>query len=102
MSKLNITQYEHMGRDPKSSPVPVGENSETVSDDVSFTSSSVQSDAFNVRTSFVRLVSSADCRLSFGVNPTAAATDVLLVAGQSEYFGLNGKYSLRVAVIEDA
>jgi hypothetical protein len=48
----------------------------------------------------VRLVSTTDCHIAFGANPTADATALLLPANAAEYFGCDA--ADKVAVIRDA
>jgi hypothetical protein len=55
------------------------------SQDVSF-DASAQSIAFAAGTRMVRLCATQPCRVAFGSNPTAGATDLLLPANTVEYF----------------
>lgn len=74
-----------------------------VSDYVSVTSTSAQSAAFGNNTHDIRLVSTTDCHINIGNNPTAAATDnngYLLPAGVVEYFHVTP--GQKVAVIRNS
>lgn len=48
--------------------------------------SSTQSSTLGATTKVVRLVSTTDCYVAFGSNPTATSSDLLLVAGVVEFF----------------
>lgn len=56
---------------------------------VTINSSSTQSAPFNPSTRFVRLHPDSVCSFAFGPNPTAVTTSNRMVAGQTEYFGVN-------------
>ena len=53
---------------------------------VSVSSSSAQSAAHAATTNVVRLVSTTDCHVAFGSNPTATTSSMYLPANQVEYF----------------
>ena len=65
---------------------------------VAYVGSSVQSAA--IGGVVVRVVSTTDCHIAFGANPTATATSMLLPARVPEYFICNP--TDKVAVIQDA
>lgn len=70
---------------------------------VSIGGSSVKSSAFQAQTTIVRLISTQDCWISTGVNPTAVAGDAdsfFLPAGIVDFFGVVGGQQL--AVIQDS
>ncbi len=100
MSELNITEYGQLGRDASGYTVPVGEEPALAVQNVSFTSSSIQSAAFQGKTRFVRVVADIDTRISFGENPTAAATTSTLPAGAVEYFGVKQGRNHKVAAVQ--
>ena len=60
---------------------------------------SVQSNAFNAATTFVRLSTDAICSIEFGTNPTATATKARMPAGSVEYFSVAVNTGQKVAVI---
>jgi hypothetical protein len=71
---------------------------------VTYTTSSVQSNVFNVDTVLVRITCDALAYVLFGTNPTALLTSMRLGEGQTEYFTVipanSPPYtSLRLAVI---
>lgn len=100
MSELNITEYANLGRDASGYTVPVGEEVALAIQNVSFTSSSVQSAAFQPKTRFVRLVTDIDTRIAFGESPTAGAGTSTLPAGAVEYFGVKQGKGHKVAAVE--
>lgn len=71
---------------------------------VTYTTSSVQSNVFNVATVLVRVSCDADAYIVFGTNPTATLTSMRLPSGSVEYFAMTPAQSppytsLRLAVI---
>lgn len=68
------------------------------SQDVAVGASSAQSTALGASTTMVRLVSTVDCRVALGENPTATATSTLLPAGCPEVFAVQPRH--KVAVIQ--
>lgn len=73
-----------------------------VSDYVSVSATSAQSAAFGANTHEIRVVSTTNCHIKIGDDPTAAATDnngVYLPAGVVEYFHVSP--GQKVAVIRD-
>jgi hypothetical protein len=74
-----------------------------VSDYITVNATSAQSAAFGTSTTEVRIVSTTNCHIAFGVNPTAAATDnngFYLPAGVVEYFHVTPGQKL--AAIQDS
>ena len=55
---------------------------------VNATASSVQSTAFADTTNLVRVVSTVDCQIAFGLSPTATTNSSILPAGVVEYFAV--------------
>lgn len=92
MSNLSIAEYRTLGRDRSGHPLPAGEEENVTIQNLTFTTSSVQSSAFNSETKLVRIVADADSRVLFGTNPTAIASggsaSIFLPAGSVEYFGV--------------
>ena len=62
-----------------------------------------QSNAFNVKTKFVRLHADTICAIEFGTNPTAIAAGATgtarMIVGQTEYYGVPQGQNFKVAVI---
>lgn len=97
MATLWVTEYAEMPVSQKGADVPIGMEPAVTSQTVSFTATSGGSNAFNTKTRYVRLISSDDCHIKFGVSPTAATTDAKMMAGAPEYFGIanvNGTLSV--------
>lgn len=57
---------------------------------------STQSAAFGSTTSFVEVVSDADCHYVVGTNPTATTNAIKLMAGVSKFFGVEPGQKLAV------
>lgn len=98
MSKLYITEYEHMielagGR------LPVGKEPKVAGQAFSFTGTPGVSAAFNIRTKFVRIHTDGICSVAFGTAPTATIDDARLASGQTEYFGIEPQSSYKVSAI---
>lgn len=66
---------------------------------VTFTTSSVQSAAFNYYTTLVRVQCDVACWVIFGDNPTATTAKMKLAAGQTEYFAVTVNSNVKLAVI---
>lgn len=63
---------------------------------VTFTATPGQSDAFNAATRVIRVQADADCFIAVGTDPTAATTDLPLTAGVAEYFGVTPAHKISV------
>lgn len=61
--------------------------------------SSAQSSAFSLDTKFIRVHADSICSIAIGANPTATAAKLRMVAGQTEYFAVQGGHKL--ATIEN-
>jgi hypothetical protein len=99
---LYITEYSTMAQVPNAAPQmpqepPIAEQT------VAIGGASVQSNALNVATKFVRLHTDAICSIEFGTNPTASATTGRMAANQTEYRGVPQLAApLKVAVITNS
>ncbi len=101
MSSLNITEYENLGRDKSGYTVSVGEEESLVRQNVTYTTTSVQSSSFNARTRFIRVIADADTRVAVGLNPTAVAgVNTLIPAGSVEYFGVKLGKNFKIAAVQ--
>jgi len=101
MGELSITEYERTGRYKQNAVQAVVEPALT-RHNVTFTTST-QSNSLNENTKVVRVVSTVDCRIVFGENPTASDTDTILPAGDVEYFDVlvqDLRKGLKIAVKE--
>ena len=102
MATLYISEYLNMARDQHWQSVPVGEEPAIASQNISIGGASVQSAALDVKTRFVRLHSDAICSYKLGAAPVATTSDARMVAGATEYFGINKlavETGLKIAVI---
>jgi len=100
MSNLSITEYRMLARDLNSSPLPAGQEPAVTHQNITFTTTAGQSDGMNNDTRFIRISADADCRILLGTDPTAGQTHTLMVAGQSEYFGVQPGGSTKLSVVE--
>ena len=56
---------------------------------ITISGTSTQSSAFNAKTKSIRVHTDAICSIALGANPTAAVTNMRMVAGQTEYFAVS-------------
>lgn len=101
MATLYITEYSLMPMDQNNKPVPIGYEPAVAYQTVAIGGGSLQSSAFNSRTRFVRIHCDAICSIKFGTNPTAVTTESRLAANQTEFFGIQGDQTYKVAVISN-
>lgn len=57
---------------------------------------STQSAVFNAKTKSIRVHTDAICSIAVGTSPTATATTMRMVAGQTEYFAVTPGHRLAV------
>jgi len=79
MAVLFVTEYADIRGNAAFEP-------RTTDQTVAIGAGSLQSNAFNVNTRFIRVHTDAICSIDVGVNPTATAVKSRLAAGQTEYF----------------
>jgi hypothetical protein len=60
-----------------------------IADQVITFTTHVESAAFNAKTKLVRLETDSICSFTIGTTPTATTSMSRMVAGQTEYFGVN-------------
>lgn len=84
MATLYVTEYAALGADIGGSRAPVAVEPAVTTQTVSFTTTT-QSNAFNSSTRFVRLISTADCHLLFGSDPTATTSHQKVAANAVEW-----------------
>lgn len=97
MSVLYITEFAHSGNSNSGAVLQVASMPPLADQQVVFTTSSVQSAAFNDNTRFIRVHTDATCHVAFGDNPTALTSSMRLLEGWTEYFAV--KAGQKVAVI---
>ena len=93
MATLYVTEYRKSVLFYTNTDVQVVQTPAVASQAFTF-STSTQSAAFSAQTNIVRIHTDATCAIAFGSNPTATAASggtgsPRLVAGQTEYFGVN-------------
>jgi len=92
MATLDISEFTGLALNGNS---PFVQEPAVANSTVTFTTAT-QSSAFTDRTSIVKLVPSADCRIVFGDNPTAVATSEFLAANQEVWRGVRPGQKLSV------
>lgn len=88
MSSLYITEFDGSGNSVSGASLQVGKMPPVTTQVVAFTTSSVQSAAFNASTKFIRVQSDAVCHLVFAANPTSTTNGQRMVADSTEYFAV--------------
>lgn len=83
MATLHVTEYADISN--VKGPLSIPKEPAVADQAITYTTSSVQSSAFNSLTKFVRLISDADAYVKFGENPTAT-TSVQRLEADIEYF----------------
>lgn len=86
---IHVTEYETViGLNVGGQVILVPQEPALTTQVISFTTSTECDDAFNVKTRFVRLWSTAKTHIKFGASPTATANDTPLTGTQGEFFGV--------------
>ena len=85
MAVVYVTEYARQGRDASGFQMIVADEPAIANQTVSIGASSVQSNAFNSLTKFVRVHTDAVCSVEFGTNPTASSTTRRMAANTTEY-----------------
>lgn len=89
MAALYISEFMNSGNSKSGAQMQLGVQPAVALQKIDFSGGiSVQSNAFNTKTYFVRLYTDADCHLDFGTSPTATVNHMFLPAGSVEYFGI--------------
>ena len=99
MATVYITEYARQGRDASGFQMVIADEPPVANQTVAITVGSVQSNAFNALTRFVRVSTDAICSIEFGANPTASATTRRMPANTTEYFAVPIGQSWKLAVI---
>jgi hypothetical protein len=98
---LYITEYDLQPIDANSRVIPIGTEPAVAYQTVTISGASTQSAVLNARTRFVRIHTDAICSIKIGTNPTAVTTETRLAANQTEFFGVRGEGTMRIAVISN-
>ena len=87
MAVLHIQEYEYIAKTGTGETLSAGFEPAVASQALTFTTTAASA-AFNTRTKFVRLVSSAAVYLEFATSPTSVVTDMLLPANTVGFFAV--------------
>ena len=90
MANLYITEFELNSQDPTGEGLWIPNLSQVIAHQVVTFTTSVQSAAFNKRTSFIRLLSDAAAHVKVDANPTATDQHTRLAPNSAEHFGVSG------------
>ena len=101
MATLYITEYSNSAISP-GGQMQIPYEQPLAEQTIAIGGSSVQSNAFNAATQFVRLHTDAICSIEFGQNPTASSTTARMAASQTEYHGVPRGVAFKVAVITNS
>lgn len=102
MSKLIITEYSALASAPGGGSAPVGREPSSAVHAVEIGLETKVSKGLQSTTSFVRLISDEDVRISFGNGSQEVdQSSTLLPAGMPEYFGVSDG-ARRIAVVRSA
>lgn len=88
MAFAYIKEYLRQPIDGIGVGLPAGMEPALVTQKVAIGAGSVQSAAFNPRTTFVCINVDVPCSYLFGTDPTATANDMRMSADQTQYFGV--------------
>lgn len=97
MAVVDITEYAELAFAGTGHRIMAGQEPSLRQQQVAVGASSAQSLVFTDTTRFIRIHSDVACRIAVGVNPTASATSMRVVAGGTEYLGVLP--GLKIAVI---
>lgn len=88
MAFAYIKEYLRQPKDGVSGILPAGMEPALATQKVAIGAGSIQSAAFNARTTFVCINVDAPCSYLFGANPTATANEMRMPADGTQYFGV--------------
>lgn len=88
-NKLYITEYAQVAVDSVDRSVLCGQEPPLAEQVVDYTAGSTQSAAFNAKTKFIRIHTDSICSVLVGANPTATTNSGRMVAGQTEFKGVD-------------
>lgn len=99
MAFAYITEYLRQPLDGISRVLPAGQEPAVVVQKIAIGAGSIQSAAFNEKTTFVAINVDATCSIAFGDNPTATVAGSRIPADGTMYFGVFPGH--KVAVISN-
>lgn len=88
-SKLYITEYAQVAVDSLNRSVLCGQEPPLAEQVVDYSAGAAASTAFNADTRFVRIHTDSICSVLFGTAPTATTSTGRMVAGQTEFRGVD-------------
>lgn len=88
MAFAYITEYLRQPLDGISRVLPAGQEPSVVVQKIAIGAGSVQSAAFNEKTTFVAINVDAPCSVAFGANPTATAASMRIPQDGTMYYGV--------------
>jgi len=90
MAKLYITEFELNSQDPSGEGLWVSNLSQVIAHQVVDFTTTTQSNPFDKRTSFIRLLSDGRAHVKVDANPIATDQHTRLPATSPEHFGVSG------------
>lgn len=88
MATLYITEFADAPVLKNGQAFGIGTLAPVAEQNITFTGTSAASAAFNAKTKFIRVHPDAICSIKCGPAPVAEATNLRMVAGQTEYFAV--------------
>lgn len=88
MAFAYITEYLRQPKDGVSNVLPAGQEPGLAVQRVAIGAGSIQSNAFNPKTTFIAINVDATCSYAVGPNPTADATKMRIPANGTIYMGV--------------
>lgn len=88
MSFAYITEYRRQSRDGVSMTIPTGQEPALRTQRVPIGGTSVQSEVFDSKTTFVAINVDVTCSLAFGDDPTATTSSMRLPQDATMFFGV--------------
>lgn len=97
MGYLYISEFANSGNSKSGAQMQLGVQPAVGLQKINYTGDApVQSQPFAERTYFIRVYCTADCHVSFALDPTATNNHMFLPAGTAEYFGVLFNHRLSV------
>ncbi len=93
MATADISEYWSLARDASGQVAQVGAEPSFVDQQLTI-GSEVKSAAF--KGSFIRVHVDTDCRVLFGLSPTASSASMRMAAGTTQYFGVTPGHKISI------
>lgn len=104
MSSLYISEYRRVGREAHGGPgatIPAPLEPAIRNQKISISGTSSQSKPFDPETALVLVSADAVCSIKFGEDPVAKTTDFRMPADSGQFFSINPKSGLKIAVVSN-